>query len=56
MDILQELNGMADNGYAVFHSKIANTKKRILGVRMPLLRALSKKIKNGENYGYFKRT
>lgn len=44
MDILQELNGMADKGYAVFHSKIANTKKRILGVRMPLLRALSKKI------------
>ncbi len=44
MDILQELNGMADNGYAVFHSKIANTKKRILGVRMPLLRKLAKTI------------
>ncbi|MBE5732606.1 MAG: hypothetical protein E7353_06155 [Clostridiales bacterium] len=44
MEILQELNGMADSGYAVFHSKIANTKKRILGVRMPLLRKFSNKI------------
>ena len=45
MEILQELNGMADSGYAVFHSKIANTKKRILGVRMPLLRKFVNKIR-----------
>ncbi|MBO5224517.1 MAG: DNA alkylation repair protein [Clostridia bacterium] len=41
-EILQKLNGMADSGYAVFHSRIANTKKRILGVRMPDLRKISK--------------
>jgi 3-methyladenine DNA glycosylase AlkD len=44
MEILQELNGVADKSYAVFHSKIANTKKRIWGVRMPDLRKISKKI------------
>lgn len=42
--ILQELSGMADNGYAVFHGRIANTKKQILGVRMPSLRKLSKRL------------
>ncbi len=44
MEILQELNDMADNGYAVFHSRIANTSKRILGVCMPILRKIAKKI------------
>lgn len=42
--ILEELNGVAESDYAVFHSKIANTQKKILGVRMPLLRKMAKSL------------
>ena len=42
--ILQELNGVAEKGYAVFNKKIANTKKEVLGVRMPLLRKMARNL------------
>ncbi len=39
-----ELNGVADCDYAVFHSRISRTQKKLLGVRMPVLRQMAKKL------------
>lgn len=39
-----------------FQSKIINTQKQIIGVKVPVLRKLAKKINNKEHSGFFKYT
>lgn len=43
-DIRHRLEQLADDDYKSFHAKITPTSKPILGVRVPLLRALAKEI------------
>ncbi|MGN1373082.1 MAG: DNA alkylation repair protein [Candidatus Coproplasma sp.] len=43
-ELLGELKGVADSGYAAFHSKLLNNPKiKVIGVRTPVLRSLAKK-------------
>ncbi len=45
-DVLQKLNALADERYRIFHSRLLkNEKIRVLGVKVPLLRALAKEWK-----------
>jgi len=44
MNILEELNSLAEESYKEFNSKIIPTKQETLGVRIPALRKLAQKI------------
>ncbi len=44
MDVLKELKSLADNEYKTFNTKIIPTRQTTLGVRVPLLRRIAKKI------------
>jgi len=44
MNILEELNSLAEENYKEFNSKIIPTKQKTLGVRIPALRKLAKNI------------
>ncbi|MGN0824266.1 MAG: DNA alkylation repair protein, partial [Candidatus Coproplasma sp.] len=42
-ELLQELNGLSESGYAAFHSKLLhNSSIKVIGVRTPVLRSLAK--------------
>lgn len=42
-DLLQELNGFAEESFVPFQARLLRTNKKILGVRTPALRSLAKK-------------
>jgi 3-methyladenine DNA glycosylase AlkD len=44
MNILEELNNLAEESYKEFNNKIIPTKQKTLGVRIPALRKLAKEI------------
>lgn len=49
-ELLTELNRLSDSGYACFHSKLLNNPNiKVIGVRTPLLRKLSKEYKDSFN-------
>ena len=43
-EIINQLNELKDEEYKEFHKKLCNTKYEILGVRLPLLRDIAKKL------------
>lgn len=62
MNIDLILNEYIDNNYKIFHQKICSTKYEILGIKIPILRKISKKllkqydyeeILNNLNYKYY---
>jgi 3-methyladenine DNA glycosylase AlkD len=44
MDVLKELKSLADSDYKTFNTRIVPTQQTALGVRVPLLRKIAKKI------------
>lgn len=44
MDVLKELKSLADSDYKTFNTRIIPTQQTTLGVRVPLLRKIAKKI------------
>lgn len=44
INVLQELQGLAESGYKVFNDKIIPTRQKTLGVRLPVLRRIAKAI------------
>ena len=44
MDVLKELRSLADSDYKTFNTRIIPTQQTALGVRVPLLRKIAKKI------------
>lgn len=50
MNIDKILNQYIDNNYKLFHSKICSTNYEILGIKIPILRKISKEL--GKNYDY----
>ena len=46
MSILKELEGLAEENYKTFNKKIIPTKQTTLGVRIPVLRKIAKRIVN----------
>ena len=50
MEVRKELKLLADEKYRIFHSKLVPGKEHILGVRMPKLRQLAKRISAGEGW------
>ena len=46
--VLKELKSLAEEGYKTFNSKIIPTKQTVLGVRMPILREIAKRIAKEE--------
>lgn len=44
MSILEELEGLAEENYKAFNKKIIPTKQKTLGVRLPVLRKIAKRI------------
>ena len=47
--ILSELQLCSEEKYKIFNAKIVPTKQRMLGVRVPLLRKMAKKISQGDS-------
>lgn len=52
-DLIEHLKSIADEKYRIFHSSLVPDKNNILGVRMPLLRALGKEISKGDTQSYY---
>lgn len=52
-DLIEHLKSIADENYRSFHSSLVPDKDNILGVRMPLLRALGKEISKGDTGSYY---
>ena len=48
MDVLKELKSLADGDYKAFNAKIIPTEQTALGVRIPLLRKIAKRIAKEE--------
>lgn len=48
MTIIEELKNLADKNYRDFNNKIIPTKQRMLGVRVPALRKIAKRISKNE--------
>lgn len=47
-ELLKELEDISDKKYGEFNQKIVNTKQKVIGVRLPLLRKIAKRIAKGE--------
>ena len=45
-DFINYLFSLKDEKYKDFHSKITDTKLEIIGIRVPILRNIAKRIKN----------
>ena len=52
MEIRNRLNGLCDEGYREFTLKLIPGCKTIIGVRMPILRSISKEIMKGDWRGF----
>lgn len=52
MSILEELKNLSEESYKNFNLKIIPTNHNILGVRMPLLKQLAKKINKESPYKF----
>ncbi|MBE5821931.1 MAG: DNA alkylation repair protein [Clostridiales bacterium] len=51
-EIKKELEKLADEKYRDFHKKLCNTKYEILGVRLPILRDIAKRLAKQDWQGY----
>lgn len=54
MSILQELQGLAEEDYKAFNRKIIPTNQQVLGVRLPILRKIAKRITAGEPLNFIR--
>ncbi len=61
-EVLSRLHKNSDDGYRIFHSKLLkNDRIKLIGVRIPVLRALAKEWKGeadsavGDTHGKFRR-
>lgn len=52
-NLVERLKSIADEKYRSFHGSLVPDKNNILGVRMPLLRALGKEISKGDTGSYY---
>lgn len=52
MNVLDELNNLAETSYKEFNKKIIPTKQKTLGVRVPALRKLAKKIAKQDDISF----
>jgi len=53
-EFIDYLKSLSDLKYKDFHSKIANTKLEIIGIRSPILKDIAKKIRKSNVEEYFK--
>jgi len=53
-EFINFLKSLSDLKYKEFHSKIANTKLEIIGIRSPILKDIAKKIRKSNVEEYFK--
>ena len=53
-EFINYLKSLSDNKYKEFHSSITSTKLNIIGIRMPILRTIAKKISKTGVEDYFK--
>ena len=51
---IEQLKNLSDTKYKLFNTKIVNTKQTLLGVRIPLLRDIAKKIIKTDPYRFIK--
>jgi len=52
MNVLAELQSLTDEAYKTFNRRIIPTKQKVLGVRVPVLRKLAKKIAKQNAYSF----
>ena len=52
MNVLAELQSLSDEAYKAFNHRIIPTKQKVLGVRVPVLRKLAKKIAKQDSYSF----
>ena len=54
MSVLEELQRLAEEDYKAFNNKIIPTKQTTLGVRLPILRKMAKRIAKGDSIDFVK--
>jgi len=54
MSILEELQRLAEEDYKAFNNKIIPTKQTTLGVRLPILRKMAKRIAKEDSIDFVK--
>jgi len=54
MSVLEELQRLAEEDYKAFNNKIIPTKQTTLGVRLPILRKMAKRIAKEDSIDFVK--